>query len=124
MLEKNSSLLRLNLRSNRNVGNAGLVRIAEALEINTSLKTLDLSDCEIGSITAIRIAEMLEKNSSLLNLDLSYNIRMGMRQEGVVLIAEALEGNTSLKTLKLSNCGIGQDISIRISELLERNSSL
>eukprot|EP01028_Stygiella_incarcerata_P004198 TRINITY_DN1893_c0_g3_i2.p2 TRINITY_DN1893_c0_g3~~TRINITY_DN1893_c0_g3_i2.p2 ORF type:complete len:103 (-),score=38.72 TRINITY_DN1893_c0_g3_i2:172-480(-) len=40
MLEKNSYLLSLDLEENRSVGDEGWIRIAEALEINTSLKTL------------------------------------------------------------------------------------
>eukprot|EP01028_Stygiella_incarcerata_P010757 TRINITY_DN572_c0_g1_i20.p2 TRINITY_DN572_c0_g1~~TRINITY_DN572_c0_g1_i20.p2 ORF type:complete len:106 (-),score=27.73 TRINITY_DN572_c0_g1_i20:118-435(-) len=51
------------------------------LEINTSLKILSLRGCGIGPHAAIRIAEMLEKNSSLLSLDLAIELGSCMEQK-------------------------------------------
>eukprot|EP01028_Stygiella_incarcerata_P003689 TRINITY_DN176_c0_g1_i14.p1 TRINITY_DN176_c0_g1~~TRINITY_DN176_c0_g1_i14.p1 ORF type:complete len:207 (-),score=54.56 TRINITY_DN176_c0_g1_i14:243-770(-) len=121
-MEKNSSLLSLNLRGNRSSGDEVWIRIAEALETNISLKSLNLEECGIGSAAAIRIAEMLEKNSSLLSLDLGWNEYVG--DEGWIRIAEALEINTSLKSLNLRDCGIRSAAAIKIGEMLEKNSSL
>jgi Ran GTPase-activating protein (RanGAP) involved in mRNA processing and transport len=55
---------------NGEIGDEGAIRIAEGLEKNTSLKKLDLRDCEIGVRGAKRIGEMLEKNASLVEINL------------------------------------------------------
>eukprot|EP01028_Stygiella_incarcerata_P004576 TRINITY_DN2007_c1_g2_i5.p1 TRINITY_DN2007_c1_g2~~TRINITY_DN2007_c1_g2_i5.p1 ORF type:complete len:573 (-),score=126.82 TRINITY_DN2007_c1_g2_i5:169-1887(-) len=122
MLKKNSFLLILDLSWNRDIEDKGWSRIAEALENNNSLKTLEICGCTIGLAASIRIAQMLEKNSRLLNLDISGNESVG--DEGWIRIAEALEINTSLDTLNMSSCGIGSAAAKRIAQMLEKNSSL
>eukprot|EP01028_Stygiella_incarcerata_P001048 TRINITY_DN1164_c0_g1_i2.p1 TRINITY_DN1164_c0_g1~~TRINITY_DN1164_c0_g1_i2.p1 ORF type:complete len:333 (+),score=72.29 TRINITY_DN1164_c0_g1_i2:115-1113(+) len=104
ILEKNSSLETLDLSGNSGIGDEGCIRIADAMIMNTSLKSLILHQCGIGSVGATRIGQMLETNSSLETLDLDYS--WGIGNEGCLRIAEALEINASLKVLILSGMSI------------------
>eukprot|EP01028_Stygiella_incarcerata_P008687 TRINITY_DN386_c0_g1_i6.p1 TRINITY_DN386_c0_g1~~TRINITY_DN386_c0_g1_i6.p1 ORF type:complete len:553 (-),score=124.59 TRINITY_DN386_c0_g1_i6:321-1979(-) len=70
MLEKNISLLIINLKRNRRIGDEGCIRIAEGLERNFSLKKLNLAGCGIGRKGACRIGQMMQKNTSLTCLSL------------------------------------------------------
>eukprot|EP01028_Stygiella_incarcerata_P005515 TRINITY_DN2317_c0_g4_i1.p1 TRINITY_DN2317_c0_g4~~TRINITY_DN2317_c0_g4_i1.p1 ORF type:complete len:363 (-),score=57.07 TRINITY_DN2317_c0_g4_i1:536-1624(-) len=117
-----SSLKELDLSGNEEIGIEGWIHITQALETNTSLKTLDLHECSIKSDSAARLGQMLEKNSSLSTLNLNYNSEIG--EEGWNAITKALENNTSLKTLDLCWCEIGSAVAIRIGEMLGKNSSL
>eukprot|EP01028_Stygiella_incarcerata_P000719 TRINITY_DN1109_c0_g2_i1.p1 TRINITY_DN1109_c0_g2~~TRINITY_DN1109_c0_g2_i1.p1 ORF type:complete len:371 (-),score=103.48 TRINITY_DN1109_c0_g2_i1:175-1287(-) len=97
MLNKNCHLTTLDLFGNYDIGNEGTIRIAEGLETNTSLKTLNMSWCGIGSKGVIGIGKMLMKNSSLITLIIREND--GIEDVGWIQITEALEVNTTLKTL-------------------------
>eukprot|EP01028_Stygiella_incarcerata_P004572 TRINITY_DN2007_c1_g1_i1.p1 TRINITY_DN2007_c1_g1~~TRINITY_DN2007_c1_g1_i1.p1 ORF type:complete len:507 (-),score=112.39 TRINITY_DN2007_c1_g1_i1:150-1502(-) len=122
MLEKNSSLATLDLSWNNYIGDKGCVGIAKVLETRTSLKKLRLRDCGIGSDGAISIAQMLAKNYSLLTLDLSKNGRIG--DEGCIQIAQRLETNASLKELCIRRCEIESEGAMKIAQMLGKNSSL
>ena len=76
-----------------NMNKMGSIAISKALEINTSLTTLDLSRNQIGKEGAIAISKALEKNTSLTTLDL-WNNQIG--KEEAIAISKALEINTSL----------------------------
>eukprot|EP01028_Stygiella_incarcerata_P009153 TRINITY_DN4279_c0_g1_i11.p1 TRINITY_DN4279_c0_g1~~TRINITY_DN4279_c0_g1_i11.p1 ORF type:complete len:506 (-),score=82.38 TRINITY_DN4279_c0_g1_i11:684-2123(-) len=120
MLEKNSSLVILNLRDNYRIGDEGWSQIAKGLEVNTSLKKLDIEECGIRIIGAIKIGQMLEANSSLLSLDLSRNNSIG--DEGATRISEGLKKNHSLLNLQMDKCGIrSRPLLTGFRSLLRRN---
>eukprot|EP01028_Stygiella_incarcerata_P004894 TRINITY_DN2122_c0_g1_i2.p1 TRINITY_DN2122_c0_g1~~TRINITY_DN2122_c0_g1_i2.p1 ORF type:complete len:476 (+),score=126.65 TRINITY_DN2122_c0_g1_i2:259-1686(+) len=99
MLEKNISLMTICLSDNEDIGDEGAIRIAEGLEVNTSLKCMGLRTCGIGSNGELRMGKMLQKNATLIKLDLQHNAGIG--DEGAIRIAEALKMNTSLKELNI-----------------------
>jgi NLR family CARD domain-containing protein 3 len=86
-LKVNSTLTHLNLRGNTLVstlmgldlqGNrvymSSVGAIAQMLEVNTSLKILDLGACRIGPSGMRDIAVAMSSNSTLVSLDLRYNL--------------------------------------------------
>ncbi len=92
--------LTLNLYSN-NIGNSGLSTICECLSTNTSLKTLELSNCSlvISVDTGAALYQLLSENNSLEDLDLSHNIVTSCHH-----IAAGLAVNKTLKILNLADC--------------------
>ena len=100
-LKVNSSLTSLNLTGNNYIGGAtGATAIADALKVNSSLTGLSLNSTFIGDTGAIAIADALKVNSSLTGLSLEYN---SIRSSGGTAIADALKVNSSLRTLSLTN---------------------
>ena len=93
----------------------GAMAIANALEANTTLKELDLSDNSIGAEGAKAIARALEKNKTLTALDLRDN---NIGDEGAIAIANALRENYSIriKRLNLNLNNIGDDGAIAIAK--------
>ena len=69
--------------------------IADALKVNHTLETLELSANNIGDDGAKMIADALKVNLSLKTLRLSRN-RIGA--DGAKIIADALKVNQNLKT--------------------------
>jgi len=67
-----SELVELVLEWNQ-LGSAGCLVIADALQYNTSLKLLDLRNNNIKSEGALALAHALESNMSLRSLDLRWN---------------------------------------------------
>ena len=101
MLQRNKTLIDLNLNENRGVSDTGTFFIAEGLKLNTSLRALWLSRCGISAEGAKFISEALAANTSLQILGLSNN-KLG--DTGVDSLANALKQNDSLKELYLGNC--------------------
>jgi len=81
--------------------------IAEALDINQSLTTLNLDHNPISDEGAKLIAEALKSNQSLTTLNLSDN---SIGDKGAQFIAEALKINQSLTALYLTVSIIHDDI--------------
>ena len=92
-----------------NLQEAGMTKIAEALQYNSFLKVFDISSNHINSkavITAInRIANILAKNTQLEELYLGENI---LQPRGIFEISLGLQYTSSLKVFDISN----NDISI------------
>jgi hypothetical protein len=100
-------LTELNLACN-NISDPGAIAIARALETNSRLTSLNLSDNDIGSTGTTgycALATMLANNSSLTRLNLSHNDN----DTGLVVITGALNRNSSLTTLDLSSCITQED---------------
>ena len=94
---------------------------SQALAVNTSLTTLNLSGNCIGPEGATSLSQALALNTSLTTLDLSVN---GIRPEGATLLFRALAVNTSLTTLNLSGNSIGAEDATSLSQALAVNTSL
>lgn len=128
--------------------------IASLLQINTILKTLNLSNSPwqqglIGDIGATAIAEALRQNTTLLNLNLTGNeitdigsknignilkdnstlLSLGMAKNnigdiGVTSIAASLKCNTTLTELNLNGNRIGDAGAAQSGNSLKKNSTL
>ncbi|MBP9692916.1 MAG: hypothetical protein KBD90_06295, partial [Alphaproteobacteria bacterium] len=92
-LSKNTSLIKLNLRSNK-ISDKGAISLAQ----NTALTSLDLSYNKIGD----EGAKALAKNETLTLLSLEWNNLNSS-------VAKALEKNTTLKRLNLDYNKIGNE---------------
>eukprot|EP01028_Stygiella_incarcerata_P010876 TRINITY_DN589_c0_g2_i4.p1 TRINITY_DN589_c0_g2~~TRINITY_DN589_c0_g2_i4.p1 ORF type:complete len:220 (-),score=58.43 TRINITY_DN589_c0_g2_i4:720-1379(-) len=121
MLETCSTWKNLFLNENSLIGDIGAIRMAEALEINTSLVYLNLSGCEITDIGTTRIAEMVGKKCHLKTLSLSNN---PIGDEGAIRMADAIERNTSLTMLELQHCNITKRSGQMFIQALEMNTTL
>lgn len=103
------------------IGHEEALALAEVLEKNSTLKTLDLAGRRISDAEAIAIAKALITNRSLTELNLQEN---KITDEGAIAIAQALEKNTSLKELKLSINNIADPGATAVAQALETNTSL
>ena len=103
--------------------------LAQALHVNTSVKTLDLSNSPLGDEGAKALAEMLggngaessgTVNTTLEHVDLS---SCSIGPVGAQHLAQALCVNTSVKTLKLSYNDLRDDGAKALAEMLGGNGA-
>jgi Ran GTPase-activating protein (RanGAP) involved in mRNA processing and transport len=95
----NRTLTSVDLGFNEDIRNAGAVKFAHMLEDNSTLRSLDLSACNIKDLGANAIGQALQDNTALTSLDLSYN---KLTDECLALIAAAMtRENASLLNLNL-----------------------
>merc|ERR1712137_952357 len=85
----NNTLTEVNLR--KRIGADGARALAGALELNTSVTTLDLWDNNIGADGARALAGALERNTSVTTLHLLMN---DIGADGARALAGVLERNT------------------------------
>jgi Ran GTPase-activating protein (RanGAP) involved in mRNA processing and transport len=83
----------LNGRPNR-ISNEGAIALAAALEVNTTLRALDLTQNVIGDAGIIALAAALQKNATLSHLFLDRN--MPLTLAAAYALREALNSNSSL----------------------------
>ena len=119
-LKENSSLITLDLTGNR-IGHAGASSLSQALTANCSLITLNLGRNFLGGAGASSLTPALTANSSLSTLDLSRNLIDGA---GASSLFRALTANSSLTSLDLTYNSIGNDGASSLSQALAGNSSL
>ena len=119
-LTVNTSLTTLNL-SGHSIGDEGATSLSQALAVNTSLTTLDLSEKSIGAEVATSLSQALAVNTTLTTLNLSGN---SIGAEGATSLSQALAVNTTLTTLNLSGNSIGAEGATSLSQVLAVNTSL
>lgn len=126
-ITNNSTLLKLNLRSNH-ITAKGCQYLMEALSSSSSsttslcqLQYLYLSENDIGNIGATYIGNMLQTNTSLIMLELD---ACSFTDVGIVSIANGLCDNQTLTEINLSNNIIQGNGSDSISNMLSKNSTL
>ncbi|XP_055884052.1 leucine-rich repeat-containing protein 74B-like isoform X1 [Biomphalaria glabrata] len=95
--------------------------LALALQVNTFIQTLDLTDNHIDSIGAQHLAHMLKENQTLVSLNLSNN---NIGSEGLAAICDMLELNTTLKDLSLAGNHLGDKDGYLFIDPLKNNTSL
>ena len=131
VLQNTSIVHTLLLGSDRNtISECGLKFLLESLLTNCSLVTLELCGNILHHNNVLKITQesgpvlcqMLQRNKTLTALDLSWN--RGVSDTGAFFIAEGLKLNTSLRTLRLSGCGINAEGAKFISGALGINTSL
>jgi hypothetical protein len=119
-LRLNSTLVRLSLIGSR-INDSGAAAIADSLKLNSTLQELVLGWNCIGDVGAVAIAEALKLNTSLQKLSLNDNL---IKDSGATAIAEALKLNTSLQKLSLNVNLIKDSGATAIAGALQRNSTL
>ncbi|XP_068744276.1 NLR family CARD domain-containing protein 3-like [Montipora capricornis] len=120
-LEINSTLTYLNLSDNE-IGDSGAGALAKAMERNSTLTFLDLCiSGKIGDSGAAALAKAMELNSSLTELHLGYN---EIGDSGAGALAKAMERNSTLTKLSLFGNEIGDSGAGALAKAVERNSTL
>lgn len=121
-LWRNQTLTSLDLRFNGDIGDEGGHALFEALKHDRALAALYLTVCDIGNAPAL--AEALEVNRTLKVLDLSFNRDLGLGA-GIHGIAAALaRPGCALEALDLSAVELGDDFGRALAEAMAANTSL
>ena len=110
----NSTLLTVVLPNN-NIGNEGLIALAETLKSNSTLQKLELVNNYIEDKGATAMAEALNCNSTLQKLGLANNF---IGDEGATDLVEAFKKNWTLQDIELSDNNISETLRIQIGRLL------
>ena len=111
-LEHNTSLKKIDLSENRQLAEGDCEAVGYAIErmlnVNRTLKTLNLSSCELHTAVATSIFRSLEHNTTLEELDLSENRQLAEGDCEAVgcAIERMLNVNRTLKSLNLSSCQV------------------
>ena len=100
MLQQKISLETLTLSHGSDIG---VSFIAEGLQHNTTLKTLNVRCSHMHSSGVKALSRMLTVNKTLIYLDVSAN---SVGDEGIAILAEALRKNRTLRRLSVSHCDI------------------
>eukprot|EP01028_Stygiella_incarcerata_P005512 TRINITY_DN2317_c0_g2_i3.p1 TRINITY_DN2317_c0_g2~~TRINITY_DN2317_c0_g2_i3.p1 ORF type:complete len:114 (-),score=20.98 TRINITY_DN2317_c0_g2_i3:70-411(-) len=77
MLEKNDCLVNLDLSYNNQIGEIGTTLIVLGLQMNTSLKKMEMFMCGIAKDDAARITRMFEETVPLLKVDFHFDTLFG-----------------------------------------------
>ena len=125
-LEHNTILEELDLSGNRQlaVGNSEAVgcAIERMMNVNKTLKLLNLSGCRLDTAVANHIVAGLVKNDYLIQLNIERNCYV--TSEGWVHVFKALCNNTSLKKLDINVNNVRMEGSVALVEMLSLNKSL
>jgi len=122
--ENDSSLTSLNLNNIKNISVEKLNKIFEALETNTHLKTLNMSNVDMTDSIGKGVAYMLEENKTLLTLNIESNLLSGVL---VAEICRATLKNQTLIDLRLANQRaqiLGTKIEMDIADSISQNNTL
>lgn len=113
-------LLNLDVRDNR-IAEEGCVALAQSLESNRSLESLDLQNNLAGACTGEALGVALTCNNKLRFLNL-WGCQLGDR--GGVAIGKGLARNGVLQTLILNECNLDEEAGIEIGNGLRANVTL
>ena len=111
-LQHNTSLKELDLSGNSQLAEGDSKAVGCAIErmlnVNRTLKVLNLSRCGLDSALATSVFRSLEHNTSLVKIDLSWNCQLaeGDSESVGCAIERMLNVNRTLKVLNLSGCGL------------------
>lgn len=111
ILKTNSSIVDLNLSSNRRIGDTGIIAIALALRHNTALTCVDLCQTGMEKCGLSHLCEVVKERDKLTHLDLSSNM---FGNEGCSALAGVISITLSLKHLRVCECDIGEPESCQL----------
>ena len=103
------------------IGDNGIAHIATALQTNTTMRALDMSNCSISDKGSESLARALAVNRSLQDLVFRNN-KIG--DNGIAHIATALQTNTTMTELIISKCIISDKGAESLARALAVNRSL
>ncbi|KAK0157802.1 hypothetical protein PV328_011493 [Microctonus aethiopoides] len=122
--ENDHTLIDLNLNNIKNISEEKFIQLFEALEINTHLESLSLTNVGLNDRTAQRLAEAMEKNSTLRVLNVETNF---ISPTVMVRLIRALLNTKSIEEFRCSNQRsqvLGNKIEMEITQLVEQNPTL
>ena len=122
-LQHNTSLEELDISENSQLAKGDSEAVGCAIErvlnVNKTLKVLNLSECELDTAVATSIFKSLEHNTSLVKLELSENSQLAKDDSEAVgcEIERMLKVNTALKVLNLRKCGLDTAVATSIFQI-------
>ena len=121
-LSHNTSLEKLNM-SHSNFSSENVLHLASVLRMNTRLKELTIMWCSVHSSDSVHLAKALEENTTtqLQNLLMEGNT---VGSEGAVAFAAMLAMNKSLANIDIGYCNIQGKGAVLLAEALQRNSTV
>ncbi|XP_043267059.1 tropomodulin isoform X2 [Venturia canescens] len=122
--EDDHTLMDLNWNNIKNISEEKFLQLFEALEVNTHLETLSLTNVGLTDRTAQRLAEAMEKNSTLRVLNVETNF---ISPTVMVRLIRALLKTKSIEEFRCSNQRsqvLGNKIEMEITQLVEQNPTL
>ena len=129
-LEHNTSLEELDLSGNWQLAEGDSEAVGCAIErmlnVNRTLRVLNLNGGTLDTTVATDVAAGLTHNASLIELNNGVDIysRNIITSEGWVHVFKALCNNTSLKKLDISHNKLGMEGSVALAEMLSCNKSM
>ena len=122
MLQRNKTLMTLNLMFISIISDGGMVYIAKGLEKNTALKCLKMNGISAAGGKALASSIAINASLPLVELEL-YGCDM-ITEHSKQAFIDLLQQNTSIETLKLSSTGVIGDPMSFLAEALRKNSTL
>jgi len=95
ILKSNTSVTKVYLDGNKEIGDEGAKALAEVLKVNATVERLYLVNCGIGDDGAAALAEALRSNTSLTHLNLQRN--RGIGEQSKQLLRDAVAGRQGFK---------------------------
>ena len=120
-LQANTTLKVLNISDNRGIAVDGVESISKALSVNNSLEKLRFSKTCIGDEGIAHIVNALQTNTTMKILDIR---NCGISCKGAKSIARVLSVNSSLEELFISFNNIGDDGIGYIANALQANTTM
>ncbi|QQV74491.1 hypothetical protein H6P87_00025 [Rickettsia tillamookensis] len=120
VITNNNFIAYLDLRDNQ-IGDDGVEVLAKAITHNSSITDLDILMNQIGNIGAIALAKVIKNNNFITYLDLSSN---QIEDVGAIALAESIINNNSITYLDLRFNKISDAGAKAFSEALKYNTSL
>ncbi|MDF2965009.1 MAG: protein NLRC3-like [Rickettsiaceae bacterium] len=109
--------------SNMCLSQEQLNNLLEALKLNTSLQSIDLSKTSrLGVKEGIAIAELAMNKPNLKSINLGYCRKIGT--EGAIAIAQTLEDNHTLTSINLDDNDIEEQGVKALAKMLKKNTNL
>jgi len=118
-LQSNTTISSVDLSDNA-IGNAGFAAIIEALHASSAITTLDFARNRIDSVECLQSIR-IEFNKKLEELDLSENY-LGL--EAIHQLSEGLQPNSSVTRVDLSNNQVDDEGAESLANLIRFNSTL
>ena len=119
VIQHNTHLLEIQLSPFNRIGAKGAKWLAEAIKINSTLLTIDLSDSYIGDEGVEYLAQAIKINSALEKIKLAR-----IKVKGAKWLAEAIKINSSLQMINLNGNSIGAEGAKEIAEAIKINCAL
>ena len=125
ILERNTSLLTLSL-SRKNLGDVEAKKIADMLTKNKKLRRLELEGNFFGPEAAKDFAKAIKVNNTLRYLDLENNnlTNKGTDTSGIKELLIALQSNTMLISINLSNNYLNAEVGGMIVDMFRSNKTI
>ena len=105
--------------SGNKIGDNGIASIATTLETNTTMRTLDVCNCDISDVGVKSLAKALTVNRSLHELNMNSN---NIGDNGMIQIATGLQTNNTLKDISIFDNEITDNGVLSLSSAIRNRS--